>query len=274
MVGQVREHGDWTLHESGAPAADHTVLLLPGGMCGAVFYDDVVAELADREGPSLRLVVATVPGHAGTPAPLDVTLENYGRTAGELARALGCDLVVGHSMGANVALEMVLGNEYTGPLVLLSPSFSRADESAFLGVLDKVARVLGSLPFRLMLLMTGVMMKGVAVPDTRRAELLADLRKNDPGFMRRAIRAYYEYLDRHAPLASGLTASGVRVWVVFGDSDDVGLSDDERATLEDAERVTLVVIPEAGHLTLCEQPGRVADIVVEALPRDADATTT
>jgi pimeloyl-ACP methyl ester carboxylesterase len=37
---------------------------------------------------------------------------------------------------------------------------------------------------------------------------------------------------------------------------------------------TLVVIPGAGHLTLCEPPARVADIVVEALPRDADATAT
>jgi hypothetical protein len=35
-------------------------------------------------------------------------------------------------------------------------------------------------------------------------------------------------------------------WVVFGALDDIGLTDDERRTLEDSPQVTLVTIPDVG----------------------------
>ena len=54
--------------------------------------------------------------------PEDVSIENYARLTAELAADLGCDVVVGHSMGANVALEMAASGAFSGPLVLLAPS--------------------------------------------------------------------------------------------------------------------------------------------------------
>ena len=59
-------------------------------------------------------------------------MESYGRQAAALAAELGCDAVVGHSLGANAALEMVLAGGFAGSVVLLSPSFSAEDESKFL----------------------------------------------------------------------------------------------------------------------------------------------
>src|SRR5581483_12300723 len=53
-----------------------------------------------------RLVAATLPGHCGTAPPEDFRPEHYARTAGELARDIGADVVVGFSMGATVACEM------------------------------------------------------------------------------------------------------------------------------------------------------------------------
>src|SRR5437667_3396212 len=106
----------WTLHESGPENADHTVLLLPGGLCSAAFYDDLLAEPKLRE-PSIRFVATTLPGHAGTSPPEDVSIESYGREAAALAAELGCDVVVGHSLGANVALEMVLAGGFGGAVV-------------------------------------------------------------------------------------------------------------------------------------------------------------
>jgi predicted alpha/beta superfamily hydrolase len=41
------------------------------------------------------------------------------------AADLSCDVVVGHSLGANVAVEIVSASEFSAPVVLLSPSFSR-----------------------------------------------------------------------------------------------------------------------------------------------------
>ena len=264
MAGNAREHEGWILHESGPPDATRNVLLLPGGMCTAVFYDELVAEPRLRDA-SLRLVATAVPGHGGTPEPVDLGLEHYGRMAAKLVRDLGCDVVVGHSLGANVAIEMARTGDFVGPLVLLSPSFSREDEARFLRVMDQMASVSGQLPYRFMLAMIGPAFKDVKVSPERRDVLVGELKKNDAGFVRRAIRSYFAYLRRHGSLAPRLCESGAPAWVVFGEHDDVGLRDDERAVLESCPTVSLRVVPDAGHLTLNEQPAVVAGIVLEAV---------
>ena len=239
------------------------MLLLPGALATAVFYDDLLAEpqLSDA---SIRFVATTLPGFGGTPAPDDVSMENYARLAGSLAADLGCEAVVGHSLGANVALEMVAAGEYAGPLVLLSPSFSRKDESKFPRALDHLGRVLGHLPFAMMLKIIGPAMKSSLPPD-RRDALIAELRKNDPRFLRRQTRQYLEYLDRHGSLAPRLCDSGVPAWVVFGEHDDIGLTDPERETLEACPDVTIVTIADAGHFTLNQKPGQIAELVINAV---------
>lgn len=239
------------------------MLLLPGALATAVFYDDLLAEpqLSDA---SIRFVATTLPGFGGTPAPDDVSMENYARLAGRLAADLGCDAVVGHSLGANVALEMVAAGEYAGPLVLLSPSFSRKDESKFPRALDHLGRVLGHLPFAMMLKIIGPAMKSSLPPD-RRDALIAELRKNDPRFVRRQTRQYLEYLDRHGSLAPRLCDSGVPAWVVFGEHDDIGLTDPEPETLEACPDVTMVTISDAGHFTLNQKPGQIAELVINAV---------
>lgn len=70
-------------------------------------------------------------------------MESYAKVAGTIAGELGCDAVVGHSLGANVAIEMVVAGEFSGPVVLLAPSFSRVDESKFPRTLDRMSSVLG-----------------------------------------------------------------------------------------------------------------------------------
>ena len=65
-----------------------------------------------------------MPGHAGAPPPEDFSVENYARITAELAKSAGADLVVGFSMGATVAYEMVVSGAFTGPVVLLGVSLS------------------------------------------------------------------------------------------------------------------------------------------------------
>jgi pimeloyl-ACP methyl ester carboxylesterase len=264
MVTTDREHRGWSLRDYGPDDAEHRLLLLPGGLCTAAFYDDLAAELANRDA-SLKLVGATLPGHGGTTPPDDLSFDSYPGQAEALRADLGCDLVVGHSMGANVAIEMVAGGGFRGPVVLLSPSFSRQDESMFLRVLDRVATVLGALPYRGMLRMVGPATKDLKVTDARRAELVSDMQKNDPRLMRRLVRAYLTYLDGQPSLATRLCEADVPTWVAFGDKGDVGLADDERAVLEQCSSITLVEVASAGHMTLNEQPAQVADIVLEAV---------
>src|SRR2546421_7165025 len=64
---------DWELRESGPADAEHTVLLLPGGMCSAGSFAEVMAAPALA---GMRLVAATLPGHAGAPPPDDYSIEN------------------------------------------------------------------------------------------------------------------------------------------------------------------------------------------------------
>jgi pimeloyl-ACP methyl ester carboxylesterase len=266
MGSNARWSDGWSVKETGPMDGEHTVLLLPGGMCTTVFYDELVATLSDHDA-SLRLVAATLPGHGGTPAPDDVSIDNYARLASDLAGECGADVVVGHSIGGNVALEMGLSHQFDGPLVLLSPSFSRQDEDRFLRTADRVAGVIGAAPYRLMLAMVGLMMKDVKVSADRQTELAGELRRNNPRFCRRAIRAYLMYLDRSGSLPRRLSESGVPTWVAFGDHGDVGLADHERALLEGSANVTMVTISDAGHLTLNEQPAQVAEVVLAAVAR-------
>ena len=101
----------------------------------------------------IRLVAVTLPGHGGTPPPGDFSIENYARLTAGLAADLGCDVVVGFSIGASVALEMAASGAFKGPVVLLGVSLSPQDEPAFLRAIDRLGVVLGSLPSTAMLKM-------------------------------------------------------------------------------------------------------------------------
>ncbi|MFJ4091669.1 alpha/beta fold hydrolase [Kitasatospora sp. NPDC089913] len=264
MVGAAQFHA-WDVRESGPPDAPHRVLLLPGGMCGTTFFADVTAAPALADAP-VRLIAATVPGHAGTIAPVDVSIENYAAITGTFAAERGCTAVVGHSIGANIALEMVAGGHFSGPVVLLSPTFSRPDESKALAVASALGRVpgLGALVWPVMLWMTPKIL-AEGFPERRRAELVADLKRNSPSFCNRAIAEYFAYLDRHGNLVPRLCESGARAWVVRGDRDEVGLTDTERAALEACPSATLVEVPDSGHMVMVEQPEAVARLVADVV---------
>jgi pimeloyl-ACP methyl ester carboxylesterase len=117
----------WELRRAGPENARRKALLLPGGLCTAVFYADQLADprLATS---GVCFIAATPPGFGGRPAPEDVRVESYARLTAELGRSLGCHLVVGHSYSANVVIEMAAAGLFNGPVVLLSPIFSREDE--------------------------------------------------------------------------------------------------------------------------------------------------
>jgi pimeloyl-ACP methyl ester carboxylesterase len=115
-----------------------------------------------------------------------------------------------------------------------------------------------------MLKIIGPAMKS-SLPPERRDVLIADLQNNDPRFLRRHTRSYLQYLDRHGSLARRLCDSGAAAWVVFGENDDIGLTDDERAVLEECPGATLATIPDTGHFALNQKPAQVAEIVRDAL---------
>jgi pimeloyl-ACP methyl ester carboxylesterase len=253
---------EWETWESGPADGRHTVLLLPGGMCSARSY----WELAQQPSLSgLRLVAATMPGHSGAPSPDDYSHEAYGRMTAELAAEKGVDVVVGFSMGANAALEMVEKKLFTGPIVLLGISLSLPDESAFLVNVIRLSNVFGTLPLALMKRAAALMVKKIPVPSDRQAELAADFLRTDARDMRLGLREYLKWLETGEDHAAMLCRSGVPTWVVHAEKGDGGLTHAERHTLEACSTVKIVTIPGSVFFLPNEVPDQIAAVINEAV---------
>jgi pimeloyl-ACP methyl ester carboxylesterase len=266
MTANPSYHDGWAVVESGPADAEHAALLLPGGLCSAAFYEDVLADPRMREAP-VRWVATTIPGYGGTRPLGDLRFESYAESAARLAADLGCDVVVGLSMGANLAIEMLASGRFEGPAVLLSPAFSREDEFKELALMDRLGRVPGVGGLAWWLLLKGLpreMRK--ELPAERAEALAADMVSTTAGFCRPAIIEYFAYLDRADALVSRLCDSAAKAWVAFGDADgEVGLTDEQRSALEACPHVELVTFAGSGHYALVDQPAIVAELILQAV---------
>jgi pimeloyl-ACP methyl ester carboxylesterase len=268
-MSTIENRDGWDLHVSAPADADQTVLLLPGGMCTAAFFDDLLKE-PKLSGASIRFVATTVPGFGGTRPLGDPTMENVVSAAAKLATDLGCNAVVGHSVGANIALEMAATGEFSGVVGLLEPSFSREDEYKELAILDRIGVVpgLGHLAWVASLKTIGMAMKG-ELPPERHDALVAEMKRSDPRFCRQLVRSYFEYLDHHGSLVARLCDSGVRAMVVFCDRSKIGLTEEERSGLEACPNVTMVDVLDSGHMVMIDQPTRTAELILGLVSENA-----
>jgi len=256
------DDGKREIVDSGPADAEHTVLLLPGGMCSARSYAEVMAEpvLAGS-----RLIAVTLPGQAGAAAPKDFSPEELARSTVELAKGVGADVVVGFSMGAVVAYEMVVSGAFAGPVVLLGVSLSPPDEPGFFRAVIRVSSFLGTLPMTALQSGIASMVKRAPIPPERRAELGADIARNDTAAMRGGLRAYLRWLHRDDDRAQRLCQAGVPTWVVHAEKGDGALTAHERAVLEACPQVRVETWP--GHIFFLpnEVSARIADVIVQAL---------
>src|SRR6266576_3387728 len=231
-------------------------------MCSARSYAEVMAESA-LEGT--RLVAVTMPGHAGAPAPQVFSTEAYAQITAELVRSVGADVVVGFSMGAMVAYEMVVSGAFAGPVVLLGASLSAPDEPGFFRAMIRLGSILGTLPFAVFKKGAPSLVKSASIPPERQAQLKADFALNDTRDMRRGLQAYLRWLHRDDDPARRLCEAGVPAWVVHAEKGDGGLTQHERGILEACPTVRVVTFP--GHIFFLpnEVPERIADLIVQAL---------
>ncbi|TYC68211.1 alpha/beta hydrolase [Streptomyces sp. CB01881] len=252
----------WDLLTSGPADAAQSALLLPGGLNAARSYAELMAEPALAR---TRLVAVTLPGHCGTAPPEDFGIGTLAGHVGRLVREQACDVVVGFSMGATVAVELLATGAFTGPAVLLGISLSPRDEPLFFRALCRLGDVLGALPSAALLKLMGPASRGMRVPPERRAELLADLRRNDPHVMRGILRGYLDHLGAHEQPAARLCGAGVPVWVVHAEKGDGALTAEERRTLDACPNATVVTIQGTSYFLPNEEPRRIAEVVAAAL---------
>ena len=253
---------EWEMVESGAVGAQQTVLLLPGGMCSARSYAEVMAEPALA---ATRMLAVTMPGHAGAPPPDDFSNEGYARITAELAKRNKVDLVVGFSMGAVVAYEMVVSGAFTGPVVLLGISLSAPDEPRFFRAIIRLGSILGTLPAAVLKKSIGSVLKRPAITPERQAELKADFARNNTSDMRRGLQAYLRWLHRDDDRGRRLCETAVPAWVVHAEKGDGALTPHERTVLEACPHVRVMTIPGEVFFLPNEVPKLVADVIVEAL---------
>ena len=253
----------WELLTAGPPDADRSVLLLPGGANAARSFDLVMADPALS---GVRLVATTLPGMAGAPLTDDASVPGMAREASELATAHRCDVVVGFSHGASVALEMLLSGSFRGPVVLLGISLTTEDEASFFCNMVRLSQKVGPWPLGTLLRLMPLMVRSAKILEPHKRELIEDLKQNNA---RDAVKVSAEYLDYIAAdrdYAAELAASSSPVWVVHAEKrGDGGLTDAERATLDSADNVTLVTVPGAVFLLPDETPHQTAAVIASAL---------
>lgn len=259
MTNVSRECAGWLLVEG--PAAANKVLLLPGLMGSDAVFAPLLAEPA-LEAASIQALAGNPPGFKGLPAPRDFefTVEGYAELVENLAAAEDIGVIVGHSYSANVLIEVAARGRYSGKLVLISPSLSRAAEAKDLRDLDRFSRnrALRAPVWWL----TYLMMKSVFKPYFQDPALLAEVtaaaRLIPANVARRTLLGFFDHLDRHGDLAARLATTRVPVRYLRGDGDDIGFTDDQRSTLGRNPLIAVHEIPGARHFAMCDQPAAVA----------------
>ena len=262
-AGGVAMREAWERLIVGPLDADRSVLFLPGGACAARSFDLVMAEPALS---GVRLVATTLPGMAGAPVSAEVSIPAVARRAGELARENACDVVVGFSYGATIALDMVLSGHFQGPVVLLGLALTTPDESTFFRCVVRVSQKVGRWPMAILFRLMPLMARSAKMSERHKKDLIEDFKQNRAGDAVRVCGEYLDYIAADRNFAAELAASGSPVWVVHAEEKgDGGLTDAERATLEAAPNVTLVTIPGAVFLIPDEAPQRTAAVIADAL---------
>ena len=252
----------WELVTSGPPEADRSVLLLPGGANAARSFNLV---MADPQLSDVRLLATTLPGMAGAPVSEDASIRAMSRRAGDLAKDHRCDVVVGFSHGATVALDMVLSGHFQGPVVLLGISLTTEDEAAFFRGVVRASQKVGSWPMATLLRLMPLMARTAKTTVLHKKELIEDFKQNRASDSVLVCGEYLDYIAEDRDFAAELVASGTPVWVVHAEKGDGGLTDAERATLQAAPNATVVTIPGSVFLLPDEAPQETAAAIASAL---------
>jgi len=218
-------------------------------------------------------MATTLPGMAGAPVSEDVSIPALAGRVTALAEEYKCDVVAGFSHGATVALEMVVGGHFSGPVVLLGISLSTADEDRFFRTVVRASQRVGSWPFAGLLRLLPRIARSANTPEHHKSELIDDLKANRAADSVRVTIPYLDHIAEGRDFAAELAASRNPAWVVHAEKGDGGLTDSERATLEAAPNVTLVTIPGAVFFLPDEAPQQIAAVIATALSRSSRPDT-
>lgn len=269
----MREVDGWLLVEGGATeGVRHRVLVLPANLASAEFYRPMLAVPA-LAAEGVQLLAATPPGFGGRPAPVKFpySVEAYAGLVDDMARREGVDVIVGHSVSAQAALEVVGHGRWRGGLVLVAPTLRARDEEPAARTLALISRVpvMRSAAWWAMMRAIGVGLRGQLPPDQHDA-LVAEVRRTPNRVHRRWLVAGADHVLRHGDLTPAVVAAarGRAVAVVRGTTDPLTITDASRRALAGGG-IRVVEVEGAGHFVPTQRPEAVVDVVLDVLHRGA-----
>lgn len=268
MATVTRSRDGWLLVEM-VPAVERSrALLLPGAQGSDAVFGPLLAEPA-LAAAGVRAIAANPPGFKGLPVPpgFDYRLESFAELVERVAAAEQCQVLVGHSLGANILIEVAARGRFRGALVLVSPALDRDAETKDLRTLAALSRnplLRGPawwLAYRGMRSAFKPYFTDPALLDT----VTADARRIPRSVGRAVLLGYFDHLDRTGDLAARLAATTVPVIYLRGAEDDIGFTAAHRERLAANPRITVREIPHARHFAMCDRPAAVAAAIVEAV---------
>ena len=242
--------------------ADGRVLVLLHGFSGSLhWYDLVVPPLAD----TYRLVRIDLLGHgstggAGADAPVQARA-----VSAVLARLDVHDaVVVGHSFGADVAVELAERDERITRLVIVTQAPDYSDAVLPRGNRLMTVPVLGQAIYRFgVVLAIGLgAVAGRVRPAQRQlaAQAVADFRALSPHMFRVVLVDRRVRMDRR-PLDVQVRAAGKPTLVILGERDHFYGA--RSAPRYRAAGARVEILAESGHSPLVELPGRTAALIAD-----------
>ena len=248
-----------TVHVREDGPADGPPVVLIHGFCGSMrWYDLVVPALTGQ----FRVLRVDLLGHGATGGPAaDAPLQARVVEAVLAARDVTGATVVGHSFGADVAVELAERSDRIDRLIIVcqAPDYSDATlpSAGVLMTLPLVGRALHGFAKGLSIGLAAVVgrVRGGGLPDLA-ALGLRDFRALDPGMFRVVL---VERRDRMAanPLDAQVRASGKPTLVILGGRDHFYGA--RSAGRYRAAGARVEILPDSGHSPLVEFPDRAAE---------------
>lgn len=264
-LGELSQFGDWQVFVRGpGPEQEKTrVLLLPGGFCTALTYVDVVSEPSLSEA-GITTFAANPPGFADNAPPegFGHSTSEYAESVEVLAREQRLNVLVGHSLSANILIEVAARGNFNGPVVLLGPCLRRSNEYRGVRLLRRLEAIgpLASRAYANTSKNFRSTMRGLIRPE-RLDEIVADMEKTPPEQNRAVINGYFDHLARYGTLASRLADARGEIHYVRGDAESIGFDREDRRRIVDQENIQTHTISGADHMMMLDNPAEVARLI-------------
>ncbi len=267
---QTRFQNGWFLVENQPVKTKYRVLLLPGFLCTDVIYQDMLNDMA-LQAIGIQLVAGNPPGFKGLPVEkgFNFSIESYAREVCDLNELESYDLIVGHSFFANVLIEVAVNDRYQGPLMLLSPSFSRKSEDSDTRFYDRISRVpiIGQVGTLISYQMMYSSFEPFFIDEKKYKinDLVAEAQKTPKHVAQRLIQAFFNHIDSHGDLAKRLTRTDQPVMYVRGAGDLVKLLPKHRQELAIDPLITIKEIENSKHFVMIDHPRKINRLITKIL---------